>query len=248
MDSASYIRLEDQSGAHNYHPLPVVVTEAAGAWVTDVEGRRYLDFLSAYSALNFGHHHPRLVAAAHRQLDRLTLTSRAIHSDQLGPFCAELTELVGLDRALPMNSGAEAVESAIKVARAWGYRHKGVPDGQAVILVAHGNFHGRTTTIISFSDDASAHDDFGPYTPGFRAVDYGDIDSLREALADPNVVAFLVEPIQGEAGVVVPPAGYLPAVAQACREANVLLIAATETVSPADIDALVRALTEVVSK
>lgn len=225
MDSASYIALEERTGAHNYHPLPVVVTEAEGAWVTDVEGRRYLDFLSAYSALNFGHHHPRLVAAAHRQLDRLTLTSRAIHSDQLGPFCAELTELVGLDRALPMNSGAEAVESAIKVARAWGYRHKGVPDGQAVILVAHGNFHGRTTTIISFSDDASAHDDFGPYTPGFRAVDYGDIDSLREALADPNVVAFLVEPIQGEAGVVVPPAGYLPAVAQACREANVLLIA-----------------------
>ena len=153
--------------------------EAEGAWVTDVEGRRYLDFLSAYSALNFGHRHPRLIEVAHRQLDRLTLTSRAIHSDQLGPFCAELTDLLGLDRALPMNTGAEAVETAIKTARAWGYRRKGVPDGEAVILVAHHNFHGRTTTIISFSDDPVARNDFGPYTPGFQAVDFGDIDALR---------------------------------------------------------------------
>lgn len=225
MDSASYISLEERTGAHNYHPLPVVVAQGDGAWVTDVEGRRYLDFLSAYSALNFGHRHPRLIEVAHRQLDRLTLTSRAIHSDQLGPFCAELTDLVGLDRALPMNSGAEAVESAIKTARAWGYRHKGVPDGRAVILVAHQNFHGRTTTIISFSDDPVARNDFGPYTPGFQAVDFGDIGALRTALEDPNVVAFLVEPIQGEAGIIVPPEGYLTAAAAACREANVLLIA-----------------------
>ncbi len=225
MDSASYICLEERAGAHNYHPLPVVITEAEGAWVTDVEGRRYLDFLSAYSALNFGHLHPRLVEVAHRQLDRLTLTSRAIHSDQLGPFCAELTDLLGLDRALPMNTGAEAVETAIKTARAWGYRRKGVPDGEAVILVARHNFHGRTTTIISFSDDPVARNDFGPYTPGFRTVEFGDITSLQTALADPNVVAFLVEPIQGEAGIIVPPQEYLAAAAQACRDANVLFIA-----------------------
>jgi ornithine--oxo-acid transaminase len=221
MDSASLIDLEERTGAHNYHPLPVVVRQAEGAWVTDVEGRRYLDFLSAYS----GHRHPRLVEVAHRQLDRLTLTSRAIHSDQLGPFCAELTDLLGMDRALPMNTGAEGVESAIKIARAWGYRRKNVPQGEAVILVAHQNFHGRTTTIISFSDDPVAREDFGPYTPGFVAVDYGDLDSLRAALEDPSVVAFLVEPIQGEAGVIVPPPGYLPAAAQACRDANVLFIA-----------------------
>jgi ornithine--oxo-acid transaminase len=225
MDTASYIAMELRAGAHNYHPLPVVVTEAEGAWVTDVEGHRYLDFLSAYSALNFGHRHPRLVEVAHRQIDRLTLTSRAIHSDQLGPFCAELTDLLGLDRALPMNTGAEAVETAIKTARAWGHRIKGVPDGQAIILVAHGNFHGRTTTIISFSDDPVARTDFGPYTPGFRAVDFGDLDALMAQLQDPNVVGFLVEPIQGEAGVIVPPPGYLPAAAQACRDADVLFIA-----------------------
>jgi ornithine--oxo-acid transaminase len=225
MDSASYIELEERTGAHNYHPLPVVVHSADGAWVTDVEGKRYLDFLSAYSALNFGHRNPRLIEVAHRQLDTLTLTSRAIHSDELGPFCAELTDLLGMDRALPMNTGAEAVESAIKVARAWGYRVKGVPAEQAVVLVAHQNFHGRTTTIISFSDDPVARDDFGPYTPGFRAIDYGDIDALNAALVDPNVVAFLVEPIQGEAGIIVPPPGYLASVAQACRDANVLFIA-----------------------
>jgi ornithine--oxo-acid transaminase len=225
MDSASYIDLEERAGAHNYHPLPVVVHSAEGSWVTDVEGKRYLDFLSAYSALNFGHRHPRLIEVAHRQLDTLTLTSRAIHSDELGPFCAELTDLLGMDRALPMNTGAEAVESAIKTARAWGYRVKGVPAEQAVVLVAHQNFHGRTTTIISFSDDPVARDDFGPYTPGFRAVDYGDLAALEAELQDPNVVAFLVEPIQGEAGIIVPPPGYLPGVAAACRAANVLLIA-----------------------
>lgn len=220
-----YIEAEERHGAHNYHPLPVVVDRAEGAWVTDVEGRRYLDFLSAYSALNFGHRHPRLVAAAHEQLDKVTLTSRAIHSSLLGPFVEQLADLVGQDRVLPMNSGAEAVETAIKTARAWGYRVKGVPAGQAVIVVAHNNFHGRTTTIISFSDDPDAHDDFGPYTPGFVAVPHGDIDALREALTDKNVVAFLVEPIQGEAGIIVPPDGYLAAAAQACRDHNVLFIA-----------------------
>lgn len=225
MDSAALRQLEAERGAHNYHPLPVVVSTAEGAWVTDVEGRKYLDFLSAYSALNFGHRHPRLVAATIEQLGKVTLTSRAVHSDQLGPFCEELGDLVGMDRVLPMNTGAEGVETAIKVTRAWGYREKGVPEDQAVILVAHQNFHGRTTTIISFSDDPVARDDFGPFTPGFHAVTYGDVDSLRAALNDPNVVGFLVEPIQGEAGVIVPPPGYLSEAAAACREANVLFIA-----------------------
>ncbi len=225
MTAETLIALEHQRGADNYHPLPVVVETAAGAWVTDVAGRRYLDFLSAYSALNFGHRHPRLVAAAHAQLDKVTLTSRAIHSALLGPFCEELADLVGLDRVLPMNSGAEAVETAIKTARAWGYRVKGVPNGDAVIVVAHNNFHGRTTTIISFSDDPDARGDFGPYTPGFVAVAHGDIDALRAALTDPNVVAFLVEPIQGEAGIIVPPDGYLTAAAKACQDADVLFIA-----------------------
>jgi ornithine--oxo-acid transaminase len=225
MDSAALRHLEDERGAHNYHPLPVVVATAEGAWVTDVEGKRYLDFLSAYSALNFGHRHPKLVAAAIEQLGRVTLTSRAVHSDQLGPFCEELADLVGMDRVLPMNSGAEAVETAIKVSRAWGYRVKEVPENRAIIIVAHGNFHGRTTTIISFSDDPVARSDFGPYTPGFVAVDYGDIDALRAALTNPDVVAFLVEPIQGEAGVVVPPPGYLSEAAAACRAAGVLFVA-----------------------
>ena len=224
MDSAGYIAMEHAHGANNYHPLGVVVAEAEGAWVTDVEGRRYLDFLSAYSALNFGHRHPRLVEAARNQLEKVTLTSRAVHSDQLGPFCEELTDLLGQDRVLPMNSGAEAVETAIKVARAWGYRVKGVPDGAAKIVVAHGNFHGRTTTIISFSDDQGARADFGPYTPGFVSVPYGDLDALAAELADPTVVAVLLEPIQGEAGVVIPPLGYLDGVARACADANVLYI------------------------
>ena len=224
-DAAALIALEDTRGAHNYHPLPVVVDSAEGAWVTDVAGRRYLDFLSAYSALNFGHRHPRLIAAAREQLDKVTLTSRAIHSALLGPFCEELGDLVGQERVLPMNSGAEAVETAIKTARAWGYRVKGVPHDRARIIVAHNNFHGRTTTIVSFSDDHDARADFGPYTPGFVAVDHGDIDALRAALADPDVVAFLVEPVQGEAGIIIPPPGYLAAAAQACRDAGVLFIA-----------------------
>jgi ornithine--oxo-acid transaminase len=210
--------------AHNYHPLPVVIASAEGAWVTDVDGRRYLDCLAGYSALNFGHRHPGLIAAAHAQLDRLTLTSRAFVHDQFAEFCRSLARLCDTDLVLPMNTGAEAVETAIKVARKWGYRVKGVPDGQATIVVADGNFHGRTTTIVSFSTDPDARDDFGPYTPGFRIVPYGDLAALREAIDD-TTVAVLLEPIQGEAGVLVPPAGYLAGARQACTERNVLFIA-----------------------
>ncbi|MFL6081193.1 MAG: ornithine--oxo-acid transaminase [Ornithinibacter sp.] len=217
------IALAEQRSTHNYHPLPVVLTEGQGAWVTDVEGRRYLDFLAGYSALNFGHGHPTLVAAAHAQLDRLTLTSRAFHSDQLGPFCSELAVLCDADLVLPMNTGAEAVESAVKVSRKWGYRVKGVPDGAATIVVADGNFHGRTTTIVSFSTDPAARDDFGPYTPGFRVVPYGDAAALAAAVDD-TTVAVLLEPIQGEAGVLVPPDGYLTAARELCTERGALLV------------------------
>jgi ornithine--oxo-acid transaminase len=221
------IRLSYSHGAHNYHPLPVVVAEAEGAWVTDVEGRRYLDMLAAYSALNFGHRHPRLVAAARRQLDRVTLTSRAFDHDQFGPFCAELAELAGMDVVLPMNSGAEAVETAIKVARKWGYTVKGVPADRAVIIAFSGNFHGRTTTIVSFSTDPDARGDFGPYTPGFRIVPYGDLDALAAAVASlgDRVVAVLVEPVQGEAGVVVPPPGFLRGLRELCTARGILMIA-----------------------
>jgi ornithine--oxo-acid transaminase len=221
--SDNAIALTESRSAHNYHPLPVVVASAEGAWVTDVEGRRYLDCLAGYSALNFGHGHPELLAAAHAQLDRVTLTSRAFYHDQFGPFCAELADLAGMDMVLPMNTGAEAVETAIKVSRAWGYRVKGVPDGQATIVVADGNFHGRTTTIVSFSTDPEARDDFGPYTPGFRIVPYGDADALADAI-DETTVAVLLEPIQGEAGVVVPPPGYLSAARVLCSERNVLFV------------------------
>ncbi|HLL68881.1 MAG TPA: ornithine--oxo-acid transaminase [Micromonosporaceae bacterium] len=210
--------------AHNYSPLPVVVAAAEGAWVTDVDGRRYLDCLAGYSALNFGHRHPALIAAAHEQLDRVTLTSRAFLHDQFGPFCQELARLCRTDLVLPMNTGAEAVETAIKVARKWGYRVKGVPDGQASIVVMENNFHGRTTTIVSFSTDPDAHDDFGPYTPGFRIVPYGDAAAVAAAIDD-TTVAVLVEPIQGEAGVLVPPPGYLTAIRRLCTERNVLMIA-----------------------
>jgi ornithine--oxo-acid transaminase len=224
--AAHAIQQVDEHAAHNYHPLPVVVATADGAWVTDVTGRRYLDCLAAYSAVNFGHGHPLLVAAAKEQLDRVTLTSRAFHSDRLGPFVEELAALAGKDMVLPMNTGAEAVESAIKVARAWGYRVKGVPDGRATIIVADGNFHGRTTTIVSFSDDPTARDGFGPFTPGFVRIPYGDADALAAALADsPDVVAVLLEPIQGEAGIVVPPADYLPRVRELTTEHGVLFIA-----------------------
>jgi ornithine--oxo-acid transaminase len=210
--------------AHNYHPLPVVVASASGCWVTDVTGRRYLDCLAAYSALNFGHGHPELIAAAHAQLDRLTLTSRAFDHDGLYEFCAELGDLAGKQMVLPMNTGAEAVETAIKVARKWGYRVKGVPAGRATIVVADGNFHGRTTTIVSFSTDPVARDDFGPFTPGFRIVPYGDTAAL-EAAIDADTVAVLLEPIQGEAGVLVPPPGYLRAVREICTRQGVLFLA-----------------------
>jgi ornithine--oxo-acid transaminase len=221
------IELSYAHSAHNYAPLPVVIDEAEGAWVTDVEGRRYLDMLAAYSALNFGHRHPRLIAAARQQLDRLTLVSRAFDHDQFGPFCAELAELAGMDTVLPMNTGAEAVETAIKVARKWGYTVKGVPADQAVIIAFDGNFHGRTTTIISFSTDPDARDDFGPYTPGFRVVPYGDLDALTEAIGSlgGRVVAVLVEPIQGEAGVIVPPPGFLAGLRRLCTEHGILMIA-----------------------
>lgn len=225
MSSASQlIDLSDRYSARNYHPLPVVVSTAEGAWVTDVDGHRYLDCLAGYSALNFGHRHPDIVAAAHAQLDRVTLVSRAFHHDQFGPFCAELAELTGKDMVLPMNSGAEAVETAIKVARKWGYDVKGVPDQQAQIIVAGGNFHGRTTTIVSFSDDPDSRAGFGPFTPGFRRVPYGDPAALTAAISE-NTVAVLIEPIQGEAGVIIPAEGYLAAVRQACTENRVLMLA-----------------------
>nr|WP_185749232.1 ornithine--oxo-acid transaminase [Humibacillus xanthopallidus] len=210
--------------ASNYHPLPVVISHAEGAWVTDVEGRRYLDALAGYSALNFGHLHPALVGAARAQLDRLTLTSRAFHSDRLGPFCRDLATLAGKELVLPMNTGAEAVETAIKVARRWGYEVKGVPDGQARIVVMAGNFHGRTTTIISFSDDPVAHDHYGPYTPGFDTVPYGDLAALEAAITD-DTVAVLLEPIQGEGGVILPPDGWLRGVRDLTRRRNVLMLA-----------------------
>jgi ornithine--oxo-acid transaminase len=223
--SEDLIGLVDRFGAHNYHPLPVVVSEAEGAWVTDVEGRRYLDLLSAYSALNFGHRHPDLVRAAVDQLQRVTLTSRALHSDRLGPFCRDLAQLCDMDMVLPMNSGAEAVETAVKTVRRWGYDVKGVPQDRAKIVVCAGNFHGRTITIVSFSSDPSARNGFGPFTPGFVEVPFGDADALASALEDPDVVGFLVEPIQGEAGVVIPPEGYLRTVRELCTRHRVVMIA-----------------------
>lgn len=224
LSAAELIALDETWSTHNYHPLPVVLTEADGAWVTDVDGKRYLDFLAGYSALNFGHRHPALVAAAVEQLNRLTLTSRAFHHDQLGLFCQELAELTGTEMVLPMNSGAEAVESAIKVARKWAYQVKGVPDGTAEIIVAGSNFHGRTTTIVSFSTDSVARNDFGPFTPGFQVVKYGDAQALEAAIT-PRTAAVLIEPVQGEAGVLVPPAGYLREVRQLCDDHDVLLVA-----------------------
>jgi ornithine--oxo-acid transaminase len=217
------LSLAERYAARNYHPLPVVIAEGEGPWVTDVEGNRYLDMLSAYSALNFGHRHPRLVAAARRQLDTLTLTSRAFHNDTFPIFCRDLAELSGKDMVLTMNTGAEAVETAIKTARRWGYDVKGVAPDRAKIVVADGNFHGRTVTIVSFSDDPSARTGFGPFTPGFVNVPYGDLDALREAI-DEDTVAFLVEPIQGEAGVVLPPDGYLRGARELCSERGVLLV------------------------
>ena len=221
---AAHLRSAERWCARNYEPLPVVLDRGEGVWVWDVRGNRYLDMLSAYSALNQGHRHPRIVEAAHRQLERLTLTSRAFHNDQMGPFLAGLCRATGYGKALPMNTGAEAVETAIKMVRRWGVEVKGVPRNAAEIIVCEGNFAGRTTTIISFSSEASYRAGFGPFTPGFRMVPYGDIPALRAAIS-PNTVAFLVEPIQGESGVVVPPEGYLAAARDICRANRVALVA-----------------------
>ncbi|MBI4917641.1 MAG: ornithine--oxo-acid transaminase [Acidobacteria bacterium] len=206
--TAEFIELEERHGAHNYHPLDVVITKARGVWVWDVEGNKYLDFLAAYSAVNQGHCHPRIVAALKEQAERVTLTSRAFRNDQLGPLCAQITRLAGFSRFLPMNSGAEAVETALKAARKWGYKVKGVPDGQAEIIAFDGNFHGRTISIVSFSTDEQYRDGFGPFTPGFQVLPYGDADAVSRAIG-PNTVAVLVEPIQGESGIIAPPAGFL---------------------------------------
>jgi ornithine aminotransferase len=222
------IAVDGRYVAHNYAPLPVVAASAEGAWITDVEGRRYLDCLAAYSAVNFGHRNPEIAATAHAQLDTVTLVSRAFHSEALGAFCEALAQLCGKDMVLPMNSGAEAVESGIKVARKWGTDVKGVAAGKGNIVVAHNNFHGRTTTIISFSGDETARRGFGPYTPGFRSVPFGPDDPQADAMAaaiDDDTVAALIEPIQGEAGIIVPPDDYLPRVRALCAERNVLMIA-----------------------
>jgi len=218
------VALAERHAAHNYSPLPVTVASAEGAWVTDVHGRRYLDCLAAYSAVNFGHRHPEILATAHAQLDTVTLISRAFHSDRLGPFCAALARLCGKDMVLPMNSGAEAVESGLKVARKWGAEVKCVPAGRANVVVAHNNFHGRTISIVSFSSDPLARGGFGPFTPGFRSVPFGDATALAQAI-DEDTVAVLLEPIQGEAGIIVPPDDYLAAVRGLCDEHNVLMIA-----------------------
>ncbi|WP_030450710.1 ornithine--oxo-acid transaminase [Herbidospora cretacea] len=216
------IELAESRSAHNYHPLPVVIASAEGAWVTDVDGKRYLDCLAGYSSLNFGHGNPVILAAAHAQLDRVTLTSRAFFNDRFGAFASGLAELCGKDMILPMNTGAEAVETAIKVARKWGHDVKGITDPNIVVM--EDNFHGRTTTIVSFSTDPDAHDGFGPYTPGFRIVKYGSAEAIADAI-DENTVAVLLEPIQGEAGVLVPPDGYLRQVRELCTERGVLMIA-----------------------
>ncbi|AZM79004.1 ornithine--oxo-acid transaminase [Streptomyces sp. KPB2] len=222
--SEELIRAEEPVLAHNYHPLPVVVARAEGAWVEDVEGRRYLDMLAGYSALNFGHRHPALIDAAHRQLDRLTLTSRAFHNDRLAGFAERLAALTGTDMVLPMNTGAEAVESGIKVARKWAYDVKGVPADRATIVVAADNFHGRTTTIVGFSTDETARSGFGPFTPGFRIVPYNDLAAM-EAAVDETTAAVLIEPIQGEAGVLIPDDGYLAGVRELTRRKGCLFVA-----------------------
>jgi len=224
MNSQDYIDIEEQYGAHNYHPLDVVIHKAQGVWVYDVEGNRYLDCLSAYSALNQGHVHPKILAALQDQATRVTLTSRAFRNDQLPLFNKELSELTGYGMSLPMNSGAEAVETAIKLARKWAYQVKGVPRHQAEIITCENNFHGRTVSIISFSTEPLYRDDFGPYTPGFVVVPYGDAQAIEDAIT-PNTAAVMVEPIQGEAGVIVPPAGYLRMLRRTCDAHNVLLIA-----------------------
>jgi ornithine--oxo-acid transaminase len=223
LSTQDYIQLEDRYGAHNYHPLDIVVDRAEGVWVYDVEGKRYLDCLSAYSSLNQGHCHPKILATLKDQAERVTLTSRAFRNEQLPLFCQELSELSGMDSVLPMNSGAEAVETAIKAARKWGYVKKGIPANQAEIIVADNNFHGRTTTIVGFSSEASYKEGFGPFTPGFVSIPFGDIDALKKAIT-PNTAAFFIEPIQAEAGILFPPPGYLQQAQALCREHNVLFI------------------------
>jgi ornithine--oxo-acid transaminase len=224
MNTAEYLAEVERFSAHNYHPLPIILSRGEGAWVWDIEDRKYLDCLAAYSAVNQGHRHPTIVAAAQEQLERLTLTSRAFHNDQMGPFLRELCELAGYEKALPMNSGAEAVETAIKAVRRWGYRRKGIPADQAEIIVCENNFHGRTTTIVSFSTEEAYRDDFGPLTPGFKMIPYGDVAALEAAIT-PNTAAFMVEPLQGEGGVIVPQEGYLWETAELCRRHDVLFVA-----------------------
>jgi ornithine--oxo-acid transaminase len=223
MNANDYIDLENRYGAHNYHPLDIVIQRAEGIWVYDVEGKKYLDFLSAYSAVNQGHCHPRIVNALAEQAKKVTLTSRAFRNDQLGHFYKELTALTETEMALPMNSGAEAVETAIKAARKWGYKKKGIADGKAEIIVCENNFAGRTTTIVGFSSEAQYRDGFGPFTPGFKMIPFGDADALTAAINE-NTAAFMVEPIQGEGGIIVPPAGYLEEARRICTENNVLFI------------------------
>lgn len=224
MNSQDYMKLDDMYAAHTYHPIEVVIERGEGPWVYDVDGNKYLDCLSAYSAVNQGHCHPRILEAAMTQMHKVTLTSRAFYNDQMGPFLKQLCELTGYEMAVPMNTGAEAVETAIKIARKWGYQAKGVPDNQAEIIVCEGNFAGRTISIISFSSEEQYKQDFGPLTPGFKIIPYGDADALAKAIT-PNTVAFLTEPIQGEGGVNVPPAGYLKRVAEICAANNVLFMA-----------------------
>ena len=219
-----YLSEADQFSAHNYKPLPVVLDRGEGVWVWDVDGNRYLDMLAAYSALNQGHRHPEIMRAAEEQMAKLTLTSRAFHNDQMGPFLRELCEATGFEKALPMNTGAEAVETAIKTVRKWGYQVKGVPEGQAEIIVCENNFHGRTTTIVGFSSEDQYKEGFGPFTPGFVMVPYGDVEAFEAAITE-NTVGFLMEPLQGEGGVVVPPEGYLSRTAEICRERGIAFVA-----------------------
>jgi ornithine--oxo-acid transaminase len=222
--TAEYLAQVDQYSAHNYHPLPIIISKGEGAWVWDIEGNKYLDCLSAYSAVNQGHRHPAIVKAAKEQLDKLTLTSRAFHNDQMGPFLQQLCELTGYPKALPMNSGAEAVETALKAIRRWAYEVKGIPADKAEIVVCANNFHGRTITIVSFSTEESYKRGFGPLTPGFKIIPYGDAAALEKAIT-PNTAAFLVEPLQGEGGVVVPPEGFLRRTYELCKKNNVLFVA-----------------------
>lgn len=225
MKSEAYIEKEEKYGAHNYHPLPVVLEKGEGVFVWDVEGKRYFDFLSAYSAVNQGHCHPRIINAMTEQARKLTLTSRAFYNNVLGDFEEFITKLLGYDRVLPMNSGAEADETALKLCRKWAYLKKGIPENQAKIIVCEGNFHGRTITIVSMSNDPDSYKDYGPFTPGFEKIPYNDIPALEKALSDPNVAGFLVEPIQGEAGVYVPDEGYLKKAFDLCKSKKVLFIA-----------------------